>query len=219
MQAIATFSIETESTVLVQYPSGRKRRLAVSQLRQHLAGDDVEKIMAAYKLRESFIDSHMPRTHIIGLAILGATLLGLAGLSSQRALAQIFNQSPGAPQVFGRPSIARSLNLPNAKPTTVPKGSETMQPRLGVTKTTPTRHGRVQDRNGHVGAANTDQIRVVAAPLPDVLVTPLPGIPSQLKRPGVDSAAETLPPSAVIVSPASEPTLPLPAPADPNIAP
>ena len=191
MQSIATFSIETESVVLVQYPSGRKRRLAVSQLRQHLSRADVEKILAAYKLRESFIDSHMPRTHAIGLVILGAALLSLAGLSSQRALAQLFDHSPGTPQVLGRPSIAKSLNVPTSKPATVAKGSDAMLARLGVTSQVRYSHKKVQVRGGSVGSAVVGQIHAVAAPVPDVQLTPIPSSITPLKRPGQDSAAST----------------------------
>ena len=60
MQELATFSLESDSTIVLQYKSGHTKRVRMAELAKHVLSADVEKIMAAYRLRTSFIATHMP---------------------------------------------------------------------------------------------------------------------------------------------------------------
>lgn len=147
MQELATFSIETDSTILLQYKNGRKKRVRFAELAKHALSVDIEKIRAAYRLRTSFISTHMPKARMILMVLLGAGVLGLTAVAGQQALAQLSGKPVQIqPSVTGHEDVARSLAEPSVQPVAV--HSSTVETVNKTVRATHILSGSVSKRRG-----------------------------------------------------------------------
>ena len=117
MHELATFSIETDTVVLLRFKNGRSRRVPAVDVASYVYRADAEKIKAAYRLRSQFIDTHMPKMRIILVLALGAGILGLTVVTGGKALAGLFHGAQSSPQATPQPDgIARSIVEPSPTP-------------------------------------------------------------------------------------------------------
>jgi hypothetical protein len=116
MNELADFSVETDTTVLLEFRDGTRLRTPVKRLPLHLVGKDLDRVRAAVKLRKVFLRDHLPKE---GLAIALAVILCAVGIAGTNRLA-------GA-----RPA----QNLPAVSPLSASKATSISTP--NVIRTTP----------------------------------------------------------------------------------
>lgn len=105
MAVLANYSIETDQTVLLSFADGRRVRVPLGQLAQHLEPADLIKVQRALELRRSFIKRHMPRTL---LAFTTSGLMALFTLTTNQTTAWI-QPHPEAPAEAPSPEHAETI--------------------------------------------------------------------------------------------------------------
>jgi hypothetical protein len=73
--ALANYSIESDSTILLSYIDGTRRRVTIDELPQHVRKRDLAKIRRAQNLRYQFINKVLP-PGAMTLLLIGIILLG-----------------------------------------------------------------------------------------------------------------------------------------------
>lgn len=194
MQELATFSLETDSTVLLQYKNGQKQRVRLAELAKYALSVDIEKIRAAYRLRTSFIDTHMPKARMILMVLLGAGVLGITAVAGNQALAELTGKPVQIqPSVTRHEDVARSLAEPSVQPMvlrkpTVERVKKTVIPTHVSSNSLSKRHGK-SDRAEFSSGKGSSQEGAVGS-----YVATLPLVAETHETP-VTPAAEIIPPT------------------------
>ncbi|HEY6736128.1 MAG TPA: hypothetical protein VI322_00265 [Candidatus Saccharimonadia bacterium] len=135
MAELATYSIETDHTVLLTYTDGKRLRVPVAQLGDYLSPTDYNQVRAGIKLRRHFLHNHMPKA---ALALAAGGLLAVLALAGRPlALWWSGQGTPGEAEPTVTPMDIIVRNLPDepvptaAPPTPVVAGAPTASPAAG----------------------------------------------------------------------------------------
>jgi hypothetical protein len=127
MSELSNYSIESDHIVILAFKDGRKLRVPLGQLPQHLGAHDLEKIRSAIKLRRDFIQRHMPK---VALVMVAGGLIALLSVGGP-AVAQLFSPPQHAPVMPDHTGIVRNeiLPSPGANPDAPPAESTSVSSR------------------------------------------------------------------------------------------
>jgi len=211
MQELATFSLETDSTVLLQYKNGRKQRVHMTELAKYALSADIEKIKTAYRLRTSFIDTHMPKARMILLVLIGAGVLGITAVAGQKALAEFTNKPVNIQsQPAGHAEVARSLAEPSSGPVVLrqPAAEKVQKVKTSVIARHVSLSSSAKEHGKSAQAEGSSRKDSKLEPVLASLLTILPSPPTQAFETAVTPApeAEQLPSSSPEASPAPVPS-------------
>ncbi len=123
----------------------------MAELAKYALSVDIDKIMAAYRLRTNFMDTHMPKARMILLVLLGAGVLGLSAVAGEKAIAEFIGRPANVqPSSGGHEEVARSLAEPSAHPMvlhtpSVEKGKKTAIATHIATTSQSKRHNKPED--------------------------------------------------------------------------
>lgn len=135
MGELKTFSVETDSTVLLTFTDGVSRRVSTRHLSQYLSGADLVKVRQALKLRRNFWRLNLPKGGLaIGLVI-GAMAIGVAGTDR---IDHLVRHNGSTAEVAPRPESPAPTLTPTPAPTTgTVAGVATMVPGSPVPAASP----------------------------------------------------------------------------------
>ena len=106
MRKLATYSIETDHTVRLDFVDGQRMRVPVAKLSMYLHAPDLQRVERAVKIRRQFILRHMPKV-IVGVAMAGlVTALFVAPRSVNRLLAPTQAPAPESQQSAAARAVA-----------------------------------------------------------------------------------------------------------------
>jgi hypothetical protein len=178
MSDLANYSIETDHMVLLSFKDGRRLRVPLGQLANHLGTDDLAKVTRAFKLRRDFIRHHMPKAVIV---LVAGGLIALSVTAAPKVMAWITHQTPApapAPAPETRivhdsrtgPSVSPSPQQPAVKGQAIARPGSKVGSRIAH----PSKLHQPTDTSIKLATPATGAIASVT--LPVTLPTPLPTV-------------------------------------------
>lgn len=122
-QPMASFSIETDTEVLVRFVDGSERLISAASLRGNVRPTDAARIHRSLELRRRFLSRHWPKT----LAVLTAVGLMLAALAGGGRWSQMAHpRHPLKPTPVSAADAARPLPMPTPMSNPLPTPSSSV---------------------------------------------------------------------------------------------
>ena len=119
---LASFSIETDQQVLINFDDGTAVRLQRSELRGRLEADDYTRVAQAFRVRQSFWRRHLPKGLMVAVA--GATAAIAVLVTNGRPLLHIVTpHEVSSAQPAGEVEAAKTIATPSPRPSASPSPS------------------------------------------------------------------------------------------------
>jgi hypothetical protein len=178
MSDLVNYSIETDHTVLLSFKDGRRLRVPLGQLPNHLGADDLAKITRALKLRRDFIRRHMPKAVLV---LVAGGLIALGATEAPKVVAWLTHQpatpapapEPAAPKIVHDSRTASPTVAPSPQPAikgqAIAQATGKSSARASLSKSSKTRGTSTQLKLPVTGT-------VASVTLPVTLPTPLPTV-------------------------------------------